>query len=910
MTSAGHQQHYRSHSSASSGSFNEASFNGARSSHLGNDNDDDDDAHAASDSGITVSELKASWRQIQELTRCVGSTLDERGCDAAFREYAKVKEHAELCRSLLRRRRRRPSSSADRAVVDPRSPLSRRNLGLSWNVEPDEGEEHSEAAPSREACLAAIREWKTCMEAVMGALRASLAATYRSHEPGATAEMTESLFRDVDFRASAIQEMRRARIDGGGGGGGGFSRAKYDVRFRNLDRMEKEAIEIARVLQSGEAGCGFEDGRAGEVEEVVISAAGDAVLEFNSRGEVRRFRVSSAMLAETSPIFERMFTGRRRLEVGPGWGDDDADLEGELPPLPPTEGFVCGDGSVARLYRMPQAERDEEGSLGILLAAAHMRNEAVPREVSFARFVAVAEACLRYRCTSPLELVVEHRWLPRWIHMGSEEMPDGMLMVSFVFGFRQLFARMSKTAVLNLRSEEELRAKRWPERVKERVWGVREVKMGQVEGVCREALREYLRGPVGGGEEENGGLKGGVNGDGERVSAVLKGRTRCPRGSQACDAMNLGWSMLVFGELGLLGTIMKEDVLGDAKRPDRSLAELVELLRTIESPSQAIHRGGLCDPASRLRAAVSDVYNSISGLTLFEVSGRAHGWGLSRHRSGEVQAVLQTGMKVVGEVNRPEKLRRVEEDREAEEARGQSGVTDDVRLRILRGMESVDDLHAAALADRAFYRVFKENEGMLMRRFVKAHRRKTLMKLTSMDVIGGGEQKAMKGEGDLLKLEREAEAEAEAATVVDGRARERDGVDDLVLGFEGLGMENEVDELVKGVQVLGVRVDEMEKVRKAANSAPPFPSAPPPFHQRSMTCGDLTTERMSDEEVQRILWPDDSLPVATRPSVKDMKEKFRRSDPAFVEEKMLLGVEGKQLGIDRDRRVGLVRDGG
>uniref|UniRef100_L2G7B3 Uncharacterized protein n=1 Tax=Colletotrichum fructicola (strain Nara gc5) TaxID=1213859 RepID=L2G7B3_COLFN len=100
MASAGHQQHYRSHSSASSGSFNEASFNGARSPHLGND-DDDDHAHATSDSGITVAELKANWRQIQELTRCVGSTLDERGCDAAFREYAKVKEHAELCRSLL-----------------------------------------------------------------------------------------------------------------------------------------------------------------------------------------------------------------------------------------------------------------------------------------------------------------------------------------------------------------------------------------------------------------------------------------------------------------------------------------------------------------------------------------------------------------------------------------------------------------------------------------------------------------------------------------------------------------------------------------------------------------------------------------------------------------------------------------
>lgn len=379
-------------------------------------------------------------------------------------------------------------AEAERFGIDPRSSLSGRDLSIA-----PQGKDRGTGLDNEQTrYLAAIRDWKACIEGLLEALRNSLAETYQNYEPDATAGMVEALFGDVDFRASAIQGMRNARIEKIFPKGEGFSGAKYDVRFRNYDRVKKDLVDITRVLRMGETGLFGER----YVEDVEISPRGDVVLEFANKGAdagegwvpgpVLRFRVSSWMLAETSPVFARMFTDHANIVV---W--DDEDFDAQLPPSPPSP-FTCRDGSEARLYRMPQRERDAETSLTILLHAAHMHNDEVPREVSFERFVAIAETCWRYRCTSPLEVFVEHGWLPQWIHMGSQEMPDGMLAISYVFGFRQLFARMSKTVVLNLEGEEEVWEKRPPRSVKERVLGLRRAKMGQVEDACETALREYL----------------------------------------------------------------------------------------------------------------------------------------------------------------------------------------------------------------------------------------------------------------------------------------------------------------------------------------------------------------------------------------------------------------------------------
>ncbi|KAF6801160.1 hypothetical protein CMUS01_15483 [Colletotrichum musicola] len=766
----------------------------------------DDSARRDSASAIAFDDSELNYRQVRQLTQRLLSALESsRDVDGAYREYAKVKNHAALCRSLLR-------TSDDKDAAGKKQ------------------------QPGRETCLEAIREWRDAIQALLQALRDSLSETYVGYEPAATPAMMESLFRDKEFRAAAIQGMRNARIEGRSSVKQ-FSRARYDVRFRNYDSVEKEWAEISRVLHMAESGIG--EGR--EVREVVISERGDAVLEFanllrDKEWPVIRFWVSEDVLAEASGFFARVFRGG-----GGKRGEMYDDEEKELPP-PPTR-YVCEDGRSVRIYRMPHLEDDRESSLSVLLHAAHLHNEHIPRSVSFDAFVAVARTCLRYECTSPLEVVVEHRWLPAWIHKGSETMPDGMLVISYAFGFRQLFARMSKTAVLNLVDEEEVMGKEWPGRMKERIWGVREAKMGQVYGVCGGAVGEYLRPPA----------EGGDSGPGVPAGDMPLTRTpRCPRGDHICDATNLGWLMLVFAELQLLPAVMNFTSTHPQQQqlllPRRSLAQLVEQLRKIPSPPRAVHRTAACDPAPLLRAAVNDVYNSVSGLTLHDVSGRAHGWGLSRHRSRTVQAVLQRGLRRMGEEvdkNKEENDMKKREEK-VEEGKKRGEMTNAVRLGILREVDNVDDLYAAALASRAFYKTFKYNEASLVGRFVRAQRRRTLMRLTSMDVVAGGEDKVPKSEGDAIRA----------------GAEDLNGLDEELPSETGEGS----DGLEGG---------------------------------------------MTDEQARRVLWPDELARGTTSegmPEGEGMREKFRAGDPAFREDKMLLGAEDKQLREDRDRRVGLLRD--
>ncbi|KAK1656148.1 hypothetical protein BDP81DRAFT_414274 [Colletotrichum phormii] len=787
----------------------------------------------------------------------------------------------------------------------------------------------------REICLSAVRDWKGCIESLVEALEISLSETYRNYEPDATPSMVKALFQDKVFRAAAIQQMRRTSIVKTFSPSPDFF-PLYDIRFRNHDRVKQDLVEVTRVLQLGESGVTDER----PVKELDVAPRGDAVLEFANIGAgetealpVLRYRVSSFLLAETSPIFERMFTEHAHIEV-----HDDEDLTTQLA-APPTP-YICPDGTEAKLYRMPQLELDREQALTILLHAAHMHNDQIPREVTFEQLVALAEVCLRYRCTSPLELFVEHRWLPQWIHRGSEAMPKGWLLISYVFGFRQLFTRMSKTVILNLVDEEELEGMEWPRRIKDKVWGVRGAKMAQVEECCVSTIREYLRpgcrGGGGGGavpSHQAGDRVPGSTSSSEVTSAtttaanvvpalMFTGTPRCPKGSHGCDATNLGWLMLIYGELELLPTIMNPSVLGhlaggDGSQqqqyspPRRSLAQLVDLLRTIASPPLAVHKGGVCDPAPAFRAAINDIYNSVSGLTLHDVSGRAHGWGLSRHRSTQPQAVLHRGLRSFSDGKKKKNLDfQLEQEREQEMEKGKVlERSDAVRLLVLeRCVDSVEDLRAAAMVNRRFYETFRENEAVLMGRFVGDARLRTLMKLTSMDVVAAGENKVPKGEADAMRAEGETEAE-----VVQG-----------VFSDDDLG-----GRLVRTQDV-------QENVTDVFLAVPSSPGLGPggggggggdisAFDDSSEDEGEV----LSEDEARRILWPPEVMVSSARESSPSprrlrsqplgsgsgsdliaengvMREKFRTGDAVFVEEKMLLEGEDKHLRDERDRRVGLL----
>jgi hypothetical protein len=603
------------------------------------------------------------------------------------------------------------------------------------------------------------------------------------------------------------------------------------------------------------------------------------------------------MLREVSPIFEKMFSGkisdakpsRQRLT------DISAD---ELPP-PPTQ-LTCADGSRILLFRMPQLELNKESSLTILLHAAHMHNDRVPREISFERFVALAEVCLRYRCTSPLELYVEHRWLPQWVHKAVDDMPDGLVTISFAFGLRRLFTRVTKTAILNLVDEEELASKPWQPKIKEKIWAVRCAKMAQVYGTCSRAVEEYLRPP---------GQEAGSEGDGETSDSrrLQPGNTimsptlvspnflnspaspvpgpmsftnvpRCPKGNHWCDAVNLGWLMLVLNELQLLPTIVNPSILAKfpSKPPSRSLGHIVEAIRSVSNPPNNVHypgRTSVCDPAPVLRAAINDVYNSVSGLTLFDIDGTRHGWAMSRDQEDEPQTMLRPGSEY-SEISLLEQLQlpspsystpSQDYDTSQTSAATEALSNEAICLRILQSLDSYESLQIASRLNRSFYQVYRKNELALMRQVVRASRVKTMQQLSGRAQDASEEILSPRVADHLRDLQER-------------RSREQGDGEGSSRGHSFLDLE------------------EVETYDSP-------PSGQNPYF------------KMTEEEARRVLWPEPSPPLSppqteSQVSIYDDQDgvdagKYAANEIVRVEDKTLVVIGNKQLRQDLDRKLGL-----
>lgn len=571
---------------------------------------------------------------------------------------------------------------------------------------------------------------------------------------------------------------------------------RWEARWRNCEVLDRTLAEVTRLMARMREGIG-------DVRERVIAVRGDVVLEFSTDDDeeeqqddvheeddddddhggqemmntpvLLRFRVSSAMLAETSPFFARLFANTTPTKSPP-------------PPHRPSVAVTAGEEAVRPVYRVPgRRETDAHDALTILLCAAHMQHDRVPEKVSFEQLVAIAEVCLRYECTAPVEMFVAHLWLPAWIHKAaaaSEEESsddgggDGLVLVSYVFGLRRLFTRVSKTAVLGVVDEEDLMIKKgWPARVKDRIWAVRNAKVAQVHAACSSAVQEYLapaserRQPTGSeaapfpppfaemrarSPYHHTSITASAQPDTSSASALTM-TPRCPKRSHACDAANLGWLLLVLNELQLLHTVMGPSILSSqpAQQPRRSLAQLLDILRRIPSPSSPVYHTGVCDPALTLRSAVNDVYNSVTGLTLFEVDGKRHGWALSKNKVREAQSVSNIPLGKFGAEGDEVQLQSsgIEDADMLGPTRGlEDGCEDSVLdqnpsqiheaadkprvvafqpdqatcLRILSFLDASEDLFAAAMTNRTFYAAFQRNELMLMRRLVRANRRLTL----------------------------------------------------------------------------------------------------------------------------------------------------------------------------------------
>jgi hypothetical protein len=727
---------------------------------------------------------------------------------------------------------------------------------------------------------------------------------------------------------------------------------RYEIRFRNYERVKQELSDVRKLLQAGESGISL--GRV--IDEFAIAPRGDAVLEFANLGPdatgnepALRFRVSSALLAETSPIFARLFSGHAS-SLYLHEADDINDL---LPPPPVL--YFCDDGSEVKLYRMPQQEFNQYGSLEILLHAAHMHNDKVPRDVSFEQFVSIAECSLRFKSTSPLEMVVEHRWLPQWMHKGADDMPDGLLIISYAFGLRQLFTRMSKSAILNLADEKDLHSKPWPKKIKDKVWAVRCAKVDQLYASCGNTIQEYIRPPAHDSSSEINQHISLSDLDSHLTSPIqpammLTSTPRCPKGNHWCDASNLGWMMLVYNELGLLPTIVQPSIMSHVPNihpPSKSLAQMMETLRSTPSPPAPLHPGSVCDPVPAFRAAIADIYNSVTGLTLFDISGKSHGWALSKHKVSEPQLLLTAGL-----------------NRMAAHEKIHSVVTEfpeEIRLQILGEMEDLEDLQAAARISRAFYETYKRNELQLMRNILRADRiRWGSVGRYSME-DDRAESKILKSEADMLK-ERGFGDGADAITL---RSEDDEGLydtddDDDSSSVDPLTRHGSISS--QGGQARTSHDDEDLDILtrdppppfqpKESNPPPPLlpvisvgenhdgsedddtatPTTPrqrpfdltdeaaTPSDQTSlMSTEDIYEPPMTEEEARRILWPDHLVVTppsergAVLPGVEGLREKFRVGDISFIEgleDKTLVKTETKQLRSDHDQRVGLLKEDG
>ncbi|KAK5988624.1 hypothetical protein PT974_10110 [Cladobotryum mycophilum] len=890
---------------------------------------------------------ESSYRQLQILVaRMRSSPSGPNHIDGAYKEFFKIREQCTgLCQSILQEEIKSPRTASnatetlhlnrETSLDAPRSPGPMYDQRSSFSgrslAEVVTGSGSRGGGYGGDAWLNPIREWKNCLETLTQSFKTHLAETYKTYERDATPEMVEALFSSKKFRKDAVHRMRNASVTKIMSADPQFF-PRYEIRFRNYEKVKQDLMDIRRLLQAGESG--ISPNRV--IEEFPIAPRGDVILEFanlspdaTGNEPALRFRVSSPLLAETSPIFARMFGGHPNSH----FVHDAEDISGQLPP-PPVQ-YFCEDGSEVRLYRMPQHELNKLSSLEILLHAAHNHSEKLDKEVTFEEFVTIAECCMRYKCTSPLELIVENRWLPQWMHKGADDMPDGLLIISYAFGLRQLFTRMSKSAILNLVDEKDLHSKPWPQKVRDKIWAVRCAKVDQLYASCTSTIQDYLRPPTRDLVTDTDPVS--LNELDSRLSSPVQPMTtlssipRCPKGSHWCDASNLGWMMLVYSEMGLLPYVLRPDALSHLPKiepPRKSLAQMMDMLRLAPSPSAPVHPGSVCDPAPSFRAAVADIYNSVTGLTLFDISGRSHGWALSKHKTSEPQMLLATGL-----------------DRMATHDNVFSVVTEfpeDVRFRILSEISDLRDLHAAARINRGFYQTYKQHELQLMRNILRADRIKYGTLRPSSLEEGDMEGKVLKSESDKLK-ER---GFGEGADVITLRSEDDDG--EL--------SDSDDDESIDDTDTIH---DDDELFTR--DPPPPFrsqdsdpPPPPPPIHRhnsssdRSKTpdgsddlaspatprqapfipanqptattlipSDDMYEPPMTDEEARRILWPDHldtSLPsqmAKLPPGVEGLREKFRLGDISFsegLEAKTLVQPGEKQLRSDHDQRVGLSKD--
>ncbi|KAI1488579.1 hypothetical protein F5X96DRAFT_680366 [Biscogniauxia mediterranea] len=650
---------------------------------------------------------------IQQLRKSIRKIKNTSNVDSAYEEYEKIRDTSrEICKTLLNMSLQHrepllvsPTTTATSAgletqpgsLVDDLSSADTRS-SISTNSLADASQQ---LATHDDQYLAVVREWERCLQELSEALRKSLQDTYDEHDQNPTPDGFEKICKDKAARRDTIQNMRNVSVSKTLSEDLGFF-PKYDIRFRNYDQMKKDLALMRSQMTPDEPEISPER----EVVTRTILASGDVMLEFANRDApdhpVLRFRVSSSVLADKSSFFRRIFNSDATAIL-----DDHVYHVQQSPPAPSSGGNV-------KLYSIPGIELNRKGSLEILLHAAHGGSRRMPGNIEFEKFVAIAEVCLRYQCTLPLEYFVKHMWLPQWARRVTADMFDGLLLISYTFGLPADFTYMSRAAILNLTDEADLESKCWPQKIKEKIRAKRRAYIAQVYECCRSLLLEYMSPPTDSYIDPDQIRNG-------RLEPI--GKTRCSQGCPECDASNLGWIMMTFRDLGILPHVIPSAIFTDILPPPapprpptiRSLAQLLSALRLTTSPVRS-HGGVACDFAPAFRRAVADIEACVTGLTLADVSSKRGCWALSEGTPDLDRAfffLAPPPPHTTTSRSRSRSRRRQTTDVDTD----LDTLREDTRLRVLAAAaDSPRDMRALALANRAFYATYRRNRAVLERR--------------------------------------------------------------------------------------------------------------------------------------------------------------------------------------------------
>jgi hypothetical protein len=268
---------------------------------------------------------------------------------------------------------------------------------------------------------------------------------------------------------------------------------------------------------------------------------------------------------------------------------------------------------------MPQREYSI-GAMAIVLCAAHMRNDKVPRSISFRELVEVARVCQQYQCIDPVSLFVELLWLPQWQEWIGHPGYGDFLLISYVFGHARIFETTSKWVIKQLRGGSDIMEdKMLPKHVRERLQQIRAAILARILDCCRKTIRQYLPPPPLPEPNRLDGVDRSASNDGRTAGSSLESKLHCPKMNRQCDANNLGWLMLILNELGILESVMDPNLnLAQGDWYQGSLGGLAAKLSVV--PSAAKVHDGDCDFAPAFRSKICEIFNSIKGLDLSEVN--------------------------------------------------------------------------------------------------------------------------------------------------------------------------------------------------------------------------------------------------------------------------------------------------